>query len=52
MLGEMGYTGKQHQIYQGHMGDDARGKWGSESDCETLHKSSKVMLEVWDRKGQ
>lgn len=31
MLGEMGYTGKQQQTYQGHAGDDARGEWGSET---------------------
>lgn len=52
MLGEMGYTGKQCQIYQGHTGDNARGVWGSETGCETVHKSSKLMLEVWDGKGQ
>lgn len=51
MLGETGYTGKQQWIYQGHAGDDTRGRWGIEADCETLHKSSKLVLEVWDRKG-
>lgn len=48
----MGCTGKQQQIYQGHTGDDARGEWVTEADCETVHKSSKLMLEGWDRKGQ
>lgn len=43
---------KQQQIYQGHTGDDARGEWVTETGCETVHKSSKLMLEVWDRKGQ
>lgn len=51
MLGETGYTGKQQRIYQGHTGDNARGRWGIETDCETVHKNSKLVLEVWDRKG-
>lgn len=51
VLGEMGYTGKQQRIYQGHTGDNARGKWVIEADWETVHKSSKLILGVWDRKG-